>query len=179
MATWKRILTTVAIMALLVPFIQSTGAQAASVHNKVQELRDECEPISWNAEFPGICNKKIDGTFGTVTLAKFRAALPQGGSGHWWIRQHEITVEKGDTVAATNAGGIVHTYTEVAQYGKGCIAEWNQAVTETVNNCDFGKFLSTLVPPGQTSVPQTLSVGVHKFQCLVHPWMRTVVTVRA
>jgi hypothetical protein len=35
------------------------------------------------------------------------------------------------------------------------------------------------VPPGQTSVPQTLSVGVHKFQCLVHPWMRTVVTVRA
>ena len=67
----------------------------------------------------------------------------------------------------------------LSPYGKGCIAEWNQAVTETVNNCDFGKFVSTLVPPGQTSVPQTLSVGVHKFQCLVHPWMRTVVTVRS
>ena len=110
--TWRRILTAVVLMTLCVPLIQSTATQAASVHNKVQELRDECEPVSWNAQFPGICNRRLDGTFGTRTSpAKFRAALPQGGSSHWWIRQHEITVVKGDTVAATNVGGIIHTST--------------------------------------------------------------------
>ena len=177
MTSWKKVIATFAILALCFPFIGTTGAQAASVHNRVQELRDNCEPTSFNAEFgPGFC-KKADGT---VTLAKFRAALATGGSGAWWIRQHEITLDKGDTVAAKNVGGIIHTYTEVAEYGLGCIPEWNTALPNvTVNNCDFGKFIATIVPQGATSAPQTLSKGVHKFQCLVHPWMRTLVTVRS
>jgi hypothetical protein len=174
--SWTRIIATFTILALCVPLIGTTGAQAASAHDRVVELRDNCEPTSWNAEFgPGFCAKAD----GTVTVAKFRAALKDGGSGAWWIRQREITLDKGDTIAATNVGGIIHTYTEVAQFGKGCIPEWNTAVKETVDNCNgFRDFGATLVFPGGTSTPQTLSVGVHKFQCLVHPWMREVVTVR-
>ena len=175
MKSWKRVIATFTILVLCLPLIGTTGAQAASVHNRVVELRDNCEPTSFNAEFgPGFCTKAD----GTVTLAKFRAALKDGGSGAWWIRQRDITLDQGDTIAASNVGGILHTYTEVAQFGKGCIAEWNTAVKETVDNCDFGRFGATLVLPGGTSTPQVLAKGVHKFQCLVHPWMREVVTVR-
>jgi hypothetical protein len=179
MSSWKKILATFAVLALCVPFIGTTGAQAASVHNRVLELRDNCDPVTWGAEFPGLCAVKPDGIPGTVTLAKFRADLAKGGSGAWWIRQRDITLDKGDTIAATDVGGIIHSFTEVAQFGKGCVADWNVAVRETVDNCDFGKFVTTLVPSGTTSAAQTLSTGVHKFQCLIHPWMRTVVTVRS
>ena len=165
-----------ALTATLTGFspIQAEASASANPQNRTFELRDNCEPVSWNAEFPGICNKAD----GEVTLAKFRAALPTGGSGAWWIHWRERTINAGDTVAATNVGGIVHTFTEVSQFGKGCIPEWNTAVHETVDNCDFGRFLATAVFPGTVSTPQTLSVGAHKFQCLVHPWMRTTVTVQ-
>jgi len=160
-----------ATLPLLVP----AAAQADTPETHVFQLRDACEKASWDVEFPGLCTKNA----GSVSLPEFRAELSKGGSGAWWIHQRQATLDVGDSVVATDVGGIVHTFTEVAQFGKGCVPEWNQAVSETVNNCDFGKFGATLVPPGQTSAPQKLSVGEHKFQCLIHPWMRTTVTVRA
>jgi plastocyanin len=118
---------------------------------------------------------------GSVSEAEFRAELARGGHGAWWIRQRALTLDHGDTVSAANVGGIFHTFTEVAQFGKGCIPDWNAAVRETVDNCDFGKFATTGAAPGQTvaASAQPLSVGVHRFQCLIHPWMRSVVTVEA
>lgn len=160
-----------ATLPLLVP----AGAQADGPHARVLELRDQCEKASWDVEFPGLCTRDA----GSVSLPEFRAALADGGSGAWWIRQRHLTVDAGDSIAATDVGGIVHTFTEVTQFGKGCVPEWNQAVTETVDNCDFSRFGATIVPPGTTSAPQTLAVGVHRFQCLIHPWMRTTVTVEA
>jgi hypothetical protein len=50
------------------------------------------------------------------------------------------------TVQATDVGGIAHTFTEVSAFGKGCIAAFNVAVSETVDNCDFSKFGTTFVP---------------------------------
>jgi hypothetical protein len=87
---------------------------------------------------------------------EFREALADGGHGAWWMRQRDITIKEGGTIRAENAGGIVHTFTEVDQFGKGCVAEWNQAISETVDNCDFGKSLNTLVPP-RTALPQRTS----------------------
>jgi plastocyanin len=89
----------------------------------------------------------------------------------------------GDSLHLVNEGGIVHTFTEVKSYGQGVVAEWNQAVPNEPaavniagNPVGFGDF-ATAVPPGTTSdvVP---AKGVHKYQCIIHPWMRTVVTVR-
>jgi hypothetical protein len=151
-------------------------AQASTPQNRVLELRDECDPASFNAEFgPGFCTRAQ----GSVSLDEFREELADGGSGAWWIRQRAITLDEGDTLQAKNVGGIVHTFTEVSKFGKGCIPEWNTAISETVDNCDFGTFLATIVPQGTINSKQALSVGVHKFECLVHPWMRTVVTVKS
>ncbi|MGY1591881.1 hypothetical protein ACI79D_07885 [Geodermatophilus sp. SYSU D00708] len=73
----------------------------------------------------------------------------------------------------------MHTFTEVPQFGAGCVAEWNQAVPGQPSVCDFSKFGPTLVLQGSTGAAVTPSVGRHFFQCLIHPWMRTVVTVEA
>jgi hypothetical protein len=174
MHTLKKVLVALALVLIAMPLLSGT-ASAREPHQRVVELRDACDKVSWEGEFPGLCSKAT----GSVSLPEFRAALADGGSGAWWIRQREITLDAGDSIAATNAGGIIHTFTEVQAFGKGCIDEWNTAIKETVNNCDFfGKFLPTLVPSGSTNAPQVLPVGVHLFQCLVHPWMRTVVTVR-
>jgi hypothetical protein len=35
-----------------------------------------------------------------------------------------------------------------------------------------------LVVPGASATVPPLGIGAHKFQCLIHPWMRTVVEVR-
>ncbi len=152
-----------------------TPAQASGPDNRVLELRDDCDPASFNAEFgDGFCTNDT----GSVSLDEFREELADGGDGAWWIRQRAITLDRGDTIQAENVGGIVHTFTEVSKFGKGCIPEWNTAIKETVDNCDFGKFVATIVPQGTSNTAQALSVGVHRFECLVHPWMRTVVTVK-
>jgi hypothetical protein len=151
------------------------AASADSPKTRTLELRDKCEAVTFNAAFgPGFCTN----TNGEVTADEFNAALTKGGHGAWWIRQRDITLDDGDSIQATDVGGIVHTFTEVAQFGKGCVPPFNVAVTETVDNCDFGRLVATIVPQGTTSAPEKLSVGVHKFQCLFHPWMRTTVTVR-
>ncbi|WP_157720203.1 cupredoxin domain-containing protein [Friedmanniella luteola] len=160
----------VAMLPLLVP----GAAHADSPKARVLELRDACDKASWDVEFPGLCTRST----GSVTLPEFREELADGGDGAWWIRQRAIGLDQGDAIEATNVGGIIHTFTEVDTFGKGCVEEWNKAVTETVDNCDFGKFLGTLVPAGTSSAAQHPAVGVHKFQCLVHPWMRTTVTVK-
>jgi plastocyanin len=162
-------------MAALPLLAAPLAAQAEAPHARVVELRDACDKTTWDVEFPGLCTKAA----GSVSLPEFRAELAKGGSGAWWIRQRDLTLDAGDTVAATDVGGIIHSFTEVSQFGKGCVPEWNQAVSETVDNCDFPTFVATLVPAGTTSAPQTLPVGVHKFQCLIHPWMRTTITVKA
>jgi plastocyanin len=152
-----------------------TAAYAGGPRTRELELRDNCEATTFNAAFgPGFCTK----TDGEVTADKFTAALAKGGHGAWWIRQRDITLDAGDGIKATNVGGIAHTFTEVAAYGKGCVAPFNVAVSETVDNCDFGKVGATFVPQGATSAAQVLAVGTHRFQCLFHPWMRTTVTVR-
>lgn len=98
-------------------------------------MRDNCEATTFNVvPGPGNCTK----TDGEVTLAKFTAAPAVRGHGAWWIRQRDITLDSGDGIQATNIGGIVHSFTEVAAFGKGCVV----AVSETVDNCDLAKSAS-------------------------------------
>jgi plastocyanin len=176
MRTLRKILVALALVLVAMPLLGGT-ASAGGPHQRVLELRDACDKPSWDEEFPGLCTESA----GSVSLPEFRAELATGGSGAWWIRQREITLDAGDSVAATNVGGIIHTFTEVKAFGKGCVPEWNTAITETVDNCDFGQFApgGSAVPAGESSVAQVPTVGVHLFQCLIHPWMRSVVTVRA
>jgi len=159
--------------------LTAPAAVADQPQAKTMRLLDSCDKASWDAEFPGLCTASA----GSVTLTRFREDLAKGGSGAWWINNRKETIDAGDSLHVINEGGIVHTFTEVQSYGQGLVAEWNQAVPDEqpavniagnpVGPADF----ATAVPAG-TSSDVTPAKGVHKYQCIIHPWMRTVVTVR-
>ena len=81
---------------------------------------------------------------------------------------------------AKNRGGEEHTFTEVAAFGGGCVPPLNMILgLDPVPECSIpGLFPSTLVEPGDTRAVTQIAPGVHRFQCLIHPWQRTTVTVR-
>jgi len=67
----------------------------------------------------------------------------------------------------------------VQAFGGGCVAPLNAILHLTpVPECAIpGLFGSTLVEQGDTLGVTGLAPGVHRFECLIHPWMRTTVTV--
>src|SRR6266498_3441439 len=68
-----------------------------------------------------------------------------------------------------------------AVLGGGCIAAVNALLGLTpVPECagfPGGAFAATTVSPGDTVTTSPLSPGIHRFECLIHPWMQTTVTV--
>ena len=174
------VLATVSI-ALLGAASAASADEGRSPRAQQMRLLDECDAATWNAEFPGLCAGA-----GSVSLAKFRGDLAKGGSGAWWINNREQTINAGDTLHVINQGGIVHSFTEVSAYGAGVVPEWNTALPAgTPPAATLEPFFTTFVtsqavdPAAARDVPATqLTRGTHKFQCMIHPWMRTVVTVR-
>ena len=174
------VLATVSI-ALLGAAPAASADEGRSPQAQQMRLLDECDAASWNAEFPGLCAGA-----GSVSLAKFRGDLAKGGSGAWWINNREQTINAGDTLHVINQGGIVHSFTEVSAYGAGIVPEWNTALPAgTPLAATLEPFFTTFVtsqlvdPAAARDVPASqLTKGTHKFQCMIHPWMRSVVTVR-
>ena len=175
----KRGLATVAgiVALLLLVLVPAAGASAASATRQVQVL-DDCDPATFNAAIgPGTCIKD-----GTTTFSEFIAQLlAQGRAPAWRFAPDELRLDPGGTLAAPNRGGEVHTFTEVANFGGGCIQALNDLLGLTpVPECagfPGGAFAATAVPPGGTVTTSPLSPGIHRYECLIHPWMRTTATV--
>jgi hypothetical protein len=172
----RRFATVAGIVALLV-LVPAAGASAASATRQVQVL-DDCDPATFNAALgPGTCVKD-----GGTTFSEFIAQLQaQGRAPAWRFAPGQLSLDAGGTLQAPNRGGEVHTFTEVATFGGGCIAALNDLLGLTpVPECagfPGGAFAATLVPPGGTVTTSPLSPGIHRYECLIHPWMRTTATV--
>jgi hypothetical protein len=71
-------------------------------------------------------------------------------------------------------------FTEVANFGGGCIEALNDLLGLTpVPECagfPGGIFAATRIPAGGT-LTVTPAPGIHRFECLIHLWMRMTVTV--
>jgi plastocyanin len=164
------------VVALLV-LVPAVGASAASTTRQVQVL-DDCDPATFNAALgPGTCVKD-----GTTTFSEFIAQLlAQGRAPAWRFTPGQLSLDTGGVLQANNRGGEDHTFTEVASFGGGCIAALNDLLGLTpVPECagfPGGAFAATRVPPGGTVTTSPLSPGVHRYECLIHPWMQTTVTV--
>jgi plastocyanin len=173
----KRRLATVAGLVALLALVPAAGASAASATRQVQML-DDCDPATFNAAIgPGTCVKD-----GGTTFSEFIAQLlAQGRAPAWRFAPAQLNLDPGGTLAATNRGGEDHTFTEVANFGGGCIAALNDLLGLTpVPECagfPGGAFAATEVEPGATVTTAPLPPGVHRFECLIHPWMQTTVTV--
>jgi plastocyanin len=173
----QRRLATVAGLVVVLVVAPAAGASAASATRQVQVL-DDCDPATFNAAIgPGTCVK--DGA--TTFQAFIGQLLAQGRAPAWRFAPAQLTLAAGGSLQANNRGGEDHTFTEVANFGGGCIAVLNDLLGLTpVPECagfPGGAFAATLVPPGATVTTSPLPPGVHRYECLIHPWMRTTVTV--
>lgn len=83
---------------------------------------------------------------------------------------------------ATNYGGEFHTFSEVPNFGAGCVPDLNLPLGldgPPVSDCSRQVFKDTGIVPGATLTVAPLPVGTHLFECLIHPWMRATYTVIA
>ena len=141
-------------------------------------MNDACDPATFNAAVrPGQCTRP---GAGGVKFSEFIAQLQKHGrAAAWYFSPEQLDLSAGGTLLTTNRGGEDHTFTEVAAFGGGCVAPLNAILGLTpVPECSVpGLFDQTLVEQGATFEVTGLAPGVHRFECLIHPWMRTTVTV--
>jgi plastocyanin len=138
------------------------------------DILDDCDPTdpAWNAT--GGCDLRtgdvnfqafLDGSFSPLSLSIV-------GHPAWRIEPMYLKVKPGESVKARNKGGRDHTFTEVENFGGGVVGLLNQGLT-LAPEC----LSSTVLEPGEKEDVTDLDPGDHRFQCCIHPWMRTLVKV--
>ena len=159
----------------------------------VVRIQGPCDPASFNAAVgPGTCVGN-----GNTTFAHFIAELTQAQKvGSWHFDPAAGTLQLGTVISLENRAGETHTFTKVKEFGGGFIAPLNalsgnpvpapECATATVGGLvpkppgpgnifveageteDGPTAGSALMPSGTTT----------KFQCCIHPWMRTELTTK-
>jgi hypothetical protein len=156
----------------------TAGAGAVQGDKKIR-MYDDCEPTTFNAVLgDGACIGN-----GHTTFAEFIGELEETQDAHKWRNQpSQMQLNPGRPTLIENRGGEVHTFTPVAAFGGGFIPDLNGISGNPVPapEClNLGAL--TFIPPGATEDGPTagsdLSAGTHRFQCCIHPWMRTVIEV--
>jgi hypothetical protein len=90
-----------------------------------------------------------------------------------------LGIALGQSFVATNRGGEVHTFTEVEEFGGGIVASLNELSGNPVPAPECGRLApADFLAPGGALRDTPDEAGVEKYQCCIHPWMRTTVTVR-
>jgi plastocyanin len=180
-------LATVGI-ALALP--ATAGASGAHI-----QVEDVCDEASFNAVLgEGACDRPAGDGGGNVTFDELLARL-QAKQEHkaWRFKEDKVTIRHGESLkVAMTRGGEAHTVTEVPSFGLGCVEELNHLVfpgqdpTALPAVCEDplvftpGAFVpgGDLILPGQSFSVTGLSKGTHRFMCMIHPWMKSTVTVR-
>ena len=139
-------------------------------------VEDQCDPASFNAALgAGTCSKQ-----GNMTFAQFNSELSATGQvAAWRFVPQALTVRVGQSITATNNGGEMHTFTEVAQFGGGIVPSLNQASGTTVVAPECQQLAATdFIASGTTFTADAETMaGTEHYQCCIHPWMRATVTV--
>ena len=156
------------------PLAVTKGGESA---DRLINMMDACDPQTFNAVLgAGACVRQ-----GGVTFAKFIDELTKHGSaGAWHFAPPQTDAKEGETLLAINRGGEVHTFTHVEHYGGGIVPILNQLSHNPVIAPECaGLEADDFVPPGGVyKEEEPLEPGVQRFQCCIHPWMRTTVTVK-
>jgi plastocyanin len=142
------------------------------------EMHDACDPTTFNAVLgAGTCLRS-----GGVTFDQFIGQLTKNGSiGAWNFAPSNLEAKVGQTLLAINRGGEEHTFTEVEEFGGGIVPVLNtlSGNTEVAPECQ-ALAPDDFIKPGESdSDDEVEEPGTEKYQCCIHPWMRTTVTAKS
>jgi len=181
----KRRLTfrTVVWVAFAAVALLSLTARAGAIQgDKKIKMYDDCEATSFNDAFgDGTCIGK-----GHTTVDEFIGELIETQDVHAWRNQpNAVHLNVGHPILIENHGGETHTFTPVAAFGGGFINDLNGISGNPVPAPECLNFGTMVFIPaggseeGPTAGTAGLPVGTNRFQCCIHPWMRTVIEVAA
>ena len=161
-----------------VALLSLTAGAGAVQGDKKFRMYDDCDPVTF-AGVPGGCIGN-----GKTTFAEFIEELEETQDVHKWRNQPEQAhLNVGRPTEIENRGGEVHTFTPVAAFGGGFVPDLNALsgnpapAPECLNFAGIEFIPAGAVVDGPTAGTSELPVGVTRFQCCIHPWMRTVVEV--
>jgi hypothetical protein len=164
----------------------AVGPATALASGSTLEVQDRCDPDTFVPA--NIDCAPVTDQGGTVTLDALFGSLVAGAPNDGWrFKQNKITLREGQPLdIALTRGGEGHTITQVDKFGPGCVPEINAILfpgkdpaAQCADPATFtpGIFGGDLIAPG-LDFSKNVSKGVHRFQCMIHPWMQTTVTVR-
>jgi hypothetical protein len=153
----------------------AVSAVSAGPSTRLVTMMDACDGPTFNAAIgPGTCSRN-----GGVPFAEFVDQLTKHQFvGAWHNAPAQTDAWLGDSLIARNNGGEVHTFTRVASYGGGVVPFLND-LSGTPNVAPECTTENDFVPPGGTDSENLNQTGELKFQCCIHPWMRTTVLVKS
>jgi len=151
------------------------------------DIRDYCDPVTFAAI--GCVRTATPVANGIITLPGFGAELAAEKSvGAWRFIPDRASNEEGLNLTLKNLGGETHTFTRVKEFGGGFVAVLNAASGNPTPAPECAKVVNgNLVPQpaGANNIflpANSNAAGPHvaegeraKFQCCIHPWMRTVI----
>ncbi len=177
-----------ALSLVLLPTIVGTASEEKTVM-----IRDDCDPTTFNAVVgPGTCVGDGKTTFGT-----FVAKITEHQRDPLWRFTPEASdVPIGKSLSLQSRGGETHTFTKVAEFGGGFVAFLNSLSGNPNPRPECAVVLpggglaprppsptNIFVEAGETEAgpaagSSILPAGQEvKFQCCIHPWMRTKIRV--
>lgn len=184
-----RFLATATVGLALLAIPASAVASGAAL-----KVEDRCDEASFNAAVgPGTCERPAGDRGGVVTFDEFIARLERKQAHGAWRFTESLKIKAGESVdVMMTRGGEAHTITEVDEFGLGCVPPLNALVFPGQNptafpaQCDDpltfspGEFVpgGDLIFPGSSFSIDGLEEGVHRFMCMIHPWMKSKVTVK-
>jgi hypothetical protein len=164
---------------------------AAALASDGIDVQDRCDEATFAAA--GIdCQRPAGDGGGSVTIdALFATLAARHEHPNWRFKQDKVTLRAGQPLDITmSRGGEAHTITEVPSFGLGCVPELNAVVFPGQDPTAFpaacadpatftpGPLGGNLIAPGLSFSYAGLAKGTHRFQCMIHPWMKSTVTVR-
>jgi len=158
-------------------------------------IRDDCDPATFNAIFgDGVCLETFDGD---TTVEEFLEELAEDKEvGSWKFNPDRTRIDRGQGTLLESRAGETHTFTRVAQFGGGFVPALNELAgfDELAPECVADPDAPILAPaapgPANIFVPagakiqgpvaggEHMTKGTTKWQCCIHPWMQSTVTVR-
>ena len=135
------------------------------------KMLDDCDPASFNAAVgAGTCVGK-----GMTTFQSFIAELQATHvAAKWLFMPSTIEAKPGQQLVAKNLGGEIHTFTRVAAYGGGIVPTLNTLSNNPIEAPECAALEGDdFVAPGGTYKETVSKDEVQRFQCCIHPWMRT------